>query len=404
MNDNDANIEINILHSRIGILQQEISILNQEKLLLQNNCNNNSTINNDDTIAEYLKKILDLKGIVTTLSQKLLSLSSLLRIEKHSLISIKNEYKNTINAINIDIIANINTIKNFFNDIINGKVNEITQLKNTISSSNSMREEHNKQMKAIHVKLKTMEDCHKQEINNIQKMFYSDNEMLHNDINNLINDNNKLKEQLNEASNSNNHLNKKVELLLLRNEDDQNKILELSQKLINNKDNYNDQCDVIKKLKNEISNKENSINELNNDNNRYKDTEIIINSLNSQRDDLIDKNNKLNDQQNQLLALYDKLNSDLNAVLRREQFLRTEMGNNTDDKSELQRRLRSITEKVNALEKEHSEEIKRLIADKDDASQSKETLIVVYKELEFRLKVLLFSASSLLIIPIILLG
>ena len=62
-------------------------------------------------------------------------------------------------------------------------------------------------------------------------------------------------------------------------------------------------------------------------------------------------------QQEKLLDTHDSLQSDFKSLLAREKALRTEISGNSTDKGEMQRKLRSITEKVSTMEEDHAKEL-----------------------------------------------
>mmetsp|Transcript_25937 Transcript_25937/g.48689 ORF Transcript_25937/g.48689 Transcript_25937/m.48689 type:complete len:646 (+) Transcript_25937:54-1991(+) len=62
-------------------------------------------------------------------------------------------------------------------------------------------------------------------------------------------------------------------------------------------------------------------------------------------------------QQGKLLDTHDALQSDFKSLLAREKTLRAELSDNSSDKGEMKRKLRSITEKVSSMEEDHAREL-----------------------------------------------
>ena len=73
--------------------------------------------------------------------------------------------------------------------------------------------------------------------------------------------------------------------------------------------------------------------------------------------DLQNKISTLREQQEKLLQSHDDVSSDLRAVLAREESLRMELHGTSSDRGDMQRRLKSITDKVRDMELSHKEEI-----------------------------------------------
>lgn len=77
------------------------------------------------------------------------------------------------------------------------------------------------------------------------------------------------------------------------------------------------------------------------------------------------------EKQTKYMDLNDKLQNDLNAILSREQMLRKEVGASNLDKTEVQKRLASISEKLRSIESDHASEIKELQVKLDSMEQQK---------------------------------
>jgi chromosome segregation ATPase len=100
----------------------------------------------------------------------------------------------------------------------------------------------------------------------------------------------------------------------------------------------------------------------------------------------------LKEQQEKLLQSHDEVSNDLRSVLAREESLRMELHGTSSDKGDMQRRLKSITDKVHSMEAAHQEEMKGLNGRLEEAGR---TIALLEKDLTRENKLIESGKSAL---------
>lgn len=334
----------------------------------------------------YLNNLQELKKyrvVNVKLTTKLNLVSRYLEFERKSMNELKSDLDSNIKKIMLDFSISTKEIlykHNIEKDNLNHNISILEKENNILNISNNNEIQKYKEIELI--------------LNNNNK----ENFLLNNELLKLNDKINLFELQINDIDLKHNEKIDSLNKIIIQGETDKN--------ILNNK--YNELIQEFSKYKsNSIDNKvnEKNINELSNL--HFKNVELIKaydnlveeknkidnllsneilnkSDLMNENDDLKEKILKLNDLQNRLLLSNDQLQNDFNSILRREESLRNEIGSNNINKNDLQGKLRSITEKVKNIEKDHHLEIEKLQLERDNAFNSSERYSKLLKELELR--------------------
>jgi hypothetical protein len=349
----------------------------------------NSIVGSDE-ISEseklYLNNLQELKKYRVEnvkLKTKLNLVTRYLEFERNNMNELKSDLDSNIKKIMLDLSISTKEIifkHNNEKDYLNRNITILKKENNILNISNNNEIQKYKEIELILNNNNNEKEILNDELLKLNETIYlfelqiNDIDLKHNEridcLNNIIiqkeNDknilNNKYNELMQEFSNyKSNSIDNKL------NEKNINEISNLHFKNATLMKDYDNVVDEKNKIDNLLSN------------------EILHKSdLMNENDDLKDKILKLNDLQNRLLLSNEQLQNDFNSILRREEALRNEIGSNNNNKNDLQGKLRSITEKVKNIEKDHHIEIEKLQIERDNACYSSERYSKLLKELELR--------------------
>mmetsp|Transcript_768 Transcript_768/g.1279 ORF Transcript_768/g.1279 Transcript_768/m.1279 type:complete len:645 (+) Transcript_768:172-2106(+) len=374
----DLIFEVKRLRQRVQVLENDKKIMEEEFAIAQTGSADSAIHTNQDT-AKLKDQLYSMRNMLTMYVQKYRVVQTFLELERKTLREIRSEVDSCYDTTKKDVEQKLNLVVKAVQSREYALQKRLQKMTNDL-----FKEKERKEHLVIEAsELKKERNLISKSLENVQKEFAAEKEMMkeHFDriskkiedyqqehahevqaMRNEIADKDKAQVEL-EGNNC--KLRKQIKsmqeehtVLFSKNE-------ELSVALRAHSEDAENWRRVRKTLEEKIAELDNQIS----DSKTKGDTEC---------EKLKDQIRVLNDQLEKMMANHDALTNDFNSVLAREESLRMELHGNSNDKSDMQRKLRSINEKLKEMEALHSEETAAL---RDHILEEERKASAVAKEL-----------------------